>query len=117
MELDDASKVLAVAATFDPRLRPPTEADATARALAWAQALRAEMPVDYAIRAVVAHYQESTDSIMPAHLNERWRAHRREELDRIESEARQVEGRRGVPMPPEVRAQILQFTQRTKDVG
>jgi hypothetical protein len=114
MNPDDASKVLAVAATFDQRHRPPSDADADARSMAWAQALRPEMTVDYAIRSVVAHYQESTDSIMPAHLNERWRAYSREQADKLALEAREMEAAKGVPMPPEVRAKILEFTRRTE---
>jgi hypothetical protein len=114
MNPDDASKVLAVAATFDQRHKPPTPEDADARSIAWAQALRPDMAVDFAIRAVVAHYQESTESIMPAHLNERWRAYAREKAELLEREARQREGTKGVPMPPEVRAKILQFTKRTE---
>jgi hypothetical protein len=114
MTPDDAAKVLAVAATFDQRHRPPTPADAEARAHAWAQALTPDMPTREAILAVVAHYQAMTDSVMPAHVNERWRVKRRAQMEREQQEARQVEARRGVPMPPEVRAKILAFTRRSE---
>lgn len=112
MDANDAAKVLAVAATFDQRHRPPSEADADARAMAWASALNKKMPTDFAIRAVVAHYQDHTESVMPAHLNERWRTQHRLEVEREQQRA--LQSRRGVPMPPEVRAQILAFTRKAE---
>lgn len=112
MTPDDAAKVLAVAATFDQRHRPPSEADADARSMAWAQALNSKMPTEFAIRAVVAHYKDHTESVMPAHLNERWRAQHRLDVERAQQRALQQQ--RGVPMPPEVRAQILAFTRKVE---
>lgn len=99
----ECAKVLAVAATIDPRLRPPSLEDATARAQAWAQVLDHRMPVDWAVRGVARHYAESTDSLMPAHLNAAWRAERRAQVERAEAERLRLDSPEGVPMPPEIR--------------
>jgi len=100
----EAGRVLAAAAVFDGRLNPPSREDAAARAIAWAQALRADMPADWAMRAVVEHYGSQTSAVMPAHLNEKWRAVRRAEFDRLAT-ARAVEAASGdgVPMPEYVK--------------
>lgn len=101
----DAARVLAVAGTFDARLRPPSPEDADARAMAWAAALSPSMTPEYAQRAVVAHYADRTDAVMPAHLNERWKSYRARELDQEQSR-RMLEAPPGVPMPPEVKAAL-----------
>ena len=112
MTPEQAAKVLAVAGTFDARLTPPSREDALARAMAWAQALRADMPPDWAQQAVVAHYAEQTIPVMPAHLNVAWKAHRRAEADRAATRAA-LDAAGGVPMPDEVRALWAQIAGRS----
>jgi hypothetical protein len=106
VQLDDVVKVLGVAATFDQRLRPPTPQDARARAEAWREALLDAMDPVWAQRAVVAHYATFTETLMPAHLNRAWRAHRENEALR-----KPIERGQGVPMPPEIKRQIMAVLQ------
>lgn len=104
MTPEQAAKVLAVAATYDQRLTPPTREDALARSLAWAQALRPDMSPEWAQQAVVAHYAEHTTVLMPAHLNSSWKSYRRAEIERSQHSALMATTAEGVPMPDEVRA-------------
>lgn len=60
----EAGKVLAIAAAFDNR-KPTAES-----AVLWANALR-DIPFKDASEAVAAHYAESTDWVMPAHIRRR----------------------------------------------
>ena len=100
----EAAKVLAIAAAFDGRLRPPSPADAQIRSVVWAEALD-DMPPAWAEKAVVTHYADETASLMPAHLNTAWRRHRKAEAE--QRHAYQLRAAPdGVPMPPEVRAAL-----------
>ena len=99
--MDDVAKVLGIAATFDQRLKPPTPQDARLRAEAWRAALIDAMDPRWAQDAVVAHYAASTEALMPAHLNRAWRAFRESESMR-----KPIERGPGVPMPPQIKAQI-----------
>ena len=108
----EAARILAVATTFDARLTPPSREDAAARALAWSEALAKNMTVDDAIRAVIRHYASQTTAIMPAHVNAAWRDRcraEREEKERASITAVHV----GVPMPPEIRAQLKAIGRQT----
>ncbi len=109
----DAARLLAVAGTFDPRLRPPSPEDAEARSLAWAGALDEDMPPEWAQRAVVKHYADTTEAVMPAHVNRAWRAHRRAEAERAATQ-RALDVAPGVPMPPEIREQIKALASKTR---
>lgn len=100
----EAAIVLALATTLDARLTPPSKADAEARSKAWAATLHDEMPAAFAVDYVRRHYSTSTDTIMPAHLNEAWKQHRRVLAEQAERE--QLTRGRGVPMPPEIREQL-----------
>jgi hypothetical protein len=116
MQAHEAAVVLAVAATYDQRLRPPTEADAAARAAAWAEALAGDMPPDWARQAVVAHYSGSRDVVMPADLNGAWARERaaRKALAAEQAQRLAIEQQRAnaVPMPAEVRALIARVADR-----
>lgn len=104
MNEHEASIVLAFASTLDMRITPPSQADGAARSKAWAATLTAEMPPQFAVEYVRRHYATSTETVMPAHLNEAWKVHRRQEAEALEREA--LTSGKGVPMPPEVRRQL-----------
>ena len=110
MNPSEAATVLAVAATLDPRLRPPSPEDAKARATVWAATLDSDMRVDKAQHLVSQHYKESTESLMPAHLNRLWRQWikdtRSSELLAIELADTRAREALAVPMPKEVREQL-----------
>lgn len=113
MTPDDAARLLAVAGTFDQRLRPPSPEDAEARALAWAAALHSDMPPAFAQQAIVDHYADTTDAVMPAHLNGRYRVWRHRESEKAASR-RALEQPEGIPMPPEVKDKIRAFLRHTE---
>lgn len=116
MTPDNAARLLAIAGTLDPRLKPPTAEDAQARSLAWAAALHADMDPAWAQQAIVAHYAHETTSLMPAHLNTAWRTHSRNLRQRahdLDARRRRAEEQRiAVPMPPEFRERIRSVTGR-----
>lgn len=70
----EAGRVLALAAAYDNRQA------GQAAALAWAQALDPGITVDDAQAAVVAHYRDSREWVMPADVNRRCRALRAERI-------------------------------------
>lgn len=115
MTPEQAAGVLAVAATFDPRLTPPSPADATLRAQAWAAALHPQMAPEWAQRAVVGHYAASREAIMPAHLNEAWRAHRAVERSREQSEQMRLSAAAAVPMPAHLKGAIRALTATSEE--
>jgi hypothetical protein len=67
---------------------------------------------------VAEHYRESTEGLMPAHLNRLWRAHkkqqsshqREESLRRAITEAEAM----AVPMPESIRQQIRSVMRATE---
>jgi hypothetical protein len=76
-----------------------------ARVQAWHAILDDRTSLDHARDAVVEHYRRETRVIMPADVNTYAKSRRdreREESERLALEA----GPRGVPMPPEIRAQL-----------
>jgi hypothetical protein len=73
MNRTEAGVLLAVAAAFDSRTIG--EADA----MAWASALP-DVAFDDARDAVIGHYADTTDRIMPAHVKARVRALRRDRI-------------------------------------
>lgn len=77
MKPEQAAVVLAMAATLDARLTPPSPEDAKARAVGWAHVLDQDMTVDEARACVIEHYREATASLMPAHVNRLHRDRRR----------------------------------------
>lgn len=114
MTPEEAARVLALSAALDPRLRPPSEPDALMRARAWAAALSPGMTCDWAAKAAIDHYAESADSIMPAHLNAAWRAHRKQVAE-MEHSRNALENVTGVPMPEPVREKLRELLGRKAD--
>lgn len=116
MNPSEAAKVLAVAVTFDARLTPPSREDSIARAQAWSLALDENMSEADAIRLVIAHYRESSETLMPAMLNASWRRARQVEADREKANRALEEHRHAkaeaVPMPPELKQQIHTLIHR-----
>jgi hypothetical protein len=105
-----AATILAVAATFDARLRPPTEEDSRLRAQAWSATLDPDMPPEAGQRLVNDHYRNFTDCLMPAHLNQLWRVEKRRngELFRSDLTRKQIAAASAVavPMPPNVKHEL-----------
>lgn len=87
MNPTEAAQVLAKAAAYDNR-------QAThAAALAWAEALDPDMPLQDALRIVGEHYRDERNWVMPADINRRWRALGKARLE--------TAVRMGLPAPPD----------------
>lgn len=118
MNPSEAAELLAVASALDPRLRPPTAEDAKARAVLWSQTLDVDMPLQAARTMVGWHYRESTDGVMPAHVNRLWRQHKRSKADAerlaIQQKQSSDAAALSVPMPSEVRDQMRKALNSTK---
>ena len=103
----EAARVLAVAATFDPRLNPPSREDSMARAQAWSLALDPDLTENDAIQLVIEHYRDHTTAVLPATVNAAWRIKRSQEAERSRStlalEAQRSAAASAVPMPPEIK--------------
>lgn len=87
MNTTEAAQVLAKAAAYDNR--QPDQA----AALAWAEALDRDLPLQDALRIVGEHYRDERAWVMPADINRRWRA-----LGKARLETAQ---RMGLPEPPD----------------
>ena len=105
-----AAHLLAIACTYDQRLKPPTAEDARARSVAWAAALHPTMTPEWAEKAIVDHYARRTDQIMPAHLNDAHRAYR--DRQRSINQSRALQHSTGVPMPASVRDALTKAVTR-----
>ena len=117
MNPSEAARVLSVAVTFDARLKPPSREDAQARAAAWAAALDEDLPQQSAERIVIEHYRESTEAVMPAHVNRAWRQRKREALaqerEAAERRALTESAETAVPMPESVKYALQNMVRRS----
>lgn len=104
--LAEAAELLVLASAYDSR-KPDH-----ARARAWHDAL-ADLDPDDCATAVRAHYRNSTDFVMPAHIRQLVRQYANERAERGHS-WRQLQPAPDecVPCPPEIKAQVLQFAKR-----
>jgi hypothetical protein len=113
----EAARVLAVGATYDPRLNPPSREDSLARAQAWSLALDPDLAEADAVQLVIDHYRESTTAILPATVNLAWRRRKADQAERERSTRALTEQRSAaasaVPMPPEIRAAIHRIIHKT----
>ena len=87
MNAQEAAKVLAKAAAYDNRQATQ------AAALAWAEALDQDMPLQDALRLVGEHYRDERNWVMPADINRRWRTLGKARLEPAT--------RMGLPEPPD----------------
>lgn len=85
MNKAEIGKVLAIAVSIDARLGASDEAGFRAKVEGWSLALSEAMEFEFARDAVGKHYKSATDSVMPAHLNALWTAHRsrQHEIDNV----------------------------------
>lgn len=85
MNKTDIAKLLAIASAIDARLGAADESAFRAKIEGWSLALSETIDFEFARDAIGKHYKSSTDSIMPAHLNAMWTAHRsrQHEIDNV----------------------------------
>jgi hypothetical protein len=108
MNKAEVGKTLAIAVAIDSRIGATDEAGFRAKVEGWSLALSPAMDFNFAREAVGTHYRNSTDSIMPAHLNAMWSSYRSRE-----HEAGNVRAIAANPksqgMPDEVRAKLVEL--------
>jgi hypothetical protein len=108
MNKADVGKVLAVAMAIDARLGAADEAGFRAKVEGWSLALSETMDFEFARDAVGKHYKNSTDSLMPAHLNAMWTSHRsrEHEIDNVRAIGTSPKSQ---GMPDDVRAKLVEL--------
>jgi vacuolar-type H+-ATPase subunit C/Vma6 len=108
MNKADVGKVLAVAMAIDARLGAADESAFRAKVEGWSLALSETMDFEFARDAVGKHYKSATDSLMPAHLNAMWTAHRsrQHEIDNVRAIGTSPKSQ---GMPDDVRARLVEL--------
>jgi len=108
MNKAEVGKVLAIASAIDARLGAADEAGFRAKVEGWSLALSETMTFEFARDAVGRHYKNTTDSLMPAHLNAIWNSHRSREHElgnvRAIGSSPKSQG-----MPDDVRAKLVEL--------
>ncbi len=94
MNKADVGKVLAVAMAIDARLGAADESET--------------MDFEFARDAVGKHYKSATETLMPAHLNAMWTAHksRQHEIDNMRAIGTSPKSQ---GMPDDVRAKLVEL--------
>jgi hypothetical protein len=108
MNKSEIAKVLAVASAIDARLGAADETAFRAKVEGWSLALSETMDFDFARNAIGKHYKSATDSVMPAHLNAMWTAHRsrQHEVDNVRAIGSSPKSQ---GMPDDVRAKLVKL--------
>lgn len=108
MNKADVGKVLAVAMAIDARLGAADETAFRAKVEGWSLALSETMDFEFARDAVGKHYKSATETVMPAHLNAMWTAHRsrQHEMDNVRAIGSSP---RSQGMPDDVRAKLVEL--------
>jgi len=108
MNKADVGKVLAVAMAIDARLGAADESAFRAKVEGWSLALSETMDFEFARDAVGKHYKSATETVMPAHLNAMWTAHRsrQHEIDNVRAIGSSA---RSQGMPDDVRAKLVEL--------
>lgn len=108
MNKAEIAKVLAVASSIDARLSAADETAFRAKIEGWSLALSESMTFEFARDAVGKHYKSATDSVMPAHLNAMWTAHRSREHE-IDSVRAIGSSQKSQGMSDDVRAKLVEM--------
>jgi vacuolar-type H+-ATPase subunit C/Vma6 len=108
MNKADVGKVLAVAMAIDARLGAVDESAFRAKVEGWSLSLSETMDFEFARDAVGKHYKSATETLMPAHLNAMWTAHRsrQHEIDNVRAIGTSPKSQ---GMPDDVRAKLVEL--------
>jgi vacuolar-type H+-ATPase subunit C/Vma6 len=108
MNKAEVGKVLAIAFSIDARLGAADEAGFRAKVEGWSLALSETITFEFARDAVAKHYKTSTESVMPAHINAMWTAHRsrQHEIDNVRAIGSSPKSQ---GMPDDVRARLVEL--------
>lgn len=78
MKRSEIAQILTMAKAIDDRVTVDE-----ARVLAWEFALYPEIDLEFAKQALGAHYRASERPLMPVHINDPWKAHRRSQSEKL----------------------------------
>jgi vacuolar-type H+-ATPase subunit C/Vma6 len=104
----EIGQVLTIAMAIDARLGAADETAFRAKVEGWSLALSEAMTFEFAREAIGKHYKSATDSLMPAHLNAMWTAHRsrQHEIDNVRAIGSSPKSQ---GMPDDVRAKLVKL--------
>ena len=104
----EIGKILTVAMSIDSRLNTADDTQLRAKIEGWSLALSESMDFEFARDAIGRHYKSATDSVMPAHLNAMWTAHRsrQHEIDNVRAIGSSPKSQ---GMSDEVRAKLVEL--------
>jgi hypothetical protein len=105
MDAHEAAQLLTAAALLDARLRETDQQMLAMKSVQWSETLSYDMPLDFAHQAVRKHYSSSDVVLTPSVLNQAWKVERNRQIE--QQERRQREANQGVPMPDDVRKQLV----------
>jgi vacuolar-type H+-ATPase subunit C/Vma6 len=109
MNKAEVGKVLAIAVSIDARLGAADEAGFRAFVEGWSLALSETMDFEFARDAVGKHYKSATETLMPAHLNAMWTAHR--------SRQHEIDNVRAIGSSPKSQGMPDDIRQKLKNIG
>lgn len=104
----EIGQVLTIAMAIDARLGAADETAFRAKVEGWSLALSESMTFEFARESIGKHYKSATDSLMPAHLNAMWTAHRsrQHEIDNVRAIGSSPKSQ---GMPDDVRAKLVEL--------
>lgn len=105
----EIGQVLTIAMAIDARLGASDENAFRAKVEGWSLALSEAMTFEFARDAIGRHYKSATDSLMPAHLNAMWTAHR--------SRQHEIDNVRAIGSSPKSQGMPDAVRQQLKNIG
>jgi vacuolar-type H+-ATPase subunit C/Vma6 len=104
----EIGQVLTIAMAIDARLGAADENAFRAKVEGWSLALSETMDFEFARDAIGKHYKSATETLMPAHLNAMWSAHRsrQHEIDNVRAIGSSAKSQ---GMPDDVRAKLVEL--------
>jgi len=105
----EIGQVLTIAMAIDARLGAADENAFRAKVEGWSLALSEAMTFEFARDAIGRHYKSATDSLMPAHLNAMWTAHRSRQHD--------IDNVRAIGSSPKSQGMPDAVRQQLKNIG
>lgn len=105
----EIGQVLTIAMAIDARVGAADEAGFRAKVEGWSLALSETMTFEFARDALGKHYKSATESVMPAHLNAMWTAHR--------SRQHEIDNVRAIGSSPKSQGMPDDVRQKLKSIG
>ena len=105
----EIGQVLTIAMAIDARVGAADEAGFRAKVEGWSLALSETMTFEFARDALGKHYKSATESVMPAHLNAMWTAHR--------SRQHEIDNVRAIESSPKSQGMPDDVRQKLKSIG